>query len=119
MTRERLPRCERLKGGDSFRRLMNEGKSVEDSLLVIRYLPLAENVTCRRVGVTVSRSCRGAVERNRLRRRLREVYRRRRDRLPPAGDFLLIAKSDALNASFAELNRSFQKLTDELVNKGR
>jgi len=114
---ERPPRGDRLKGRDSFKRLMREGKSVEDALLVIRYLPLNENATSRRVGVTVSRNCGKAVIRNRLRRRLREIYRRRRDSLPPAGEFLLIAKSEAIDAPFPDLDRSYQKLSDELVKK--
>lgn len=115
MARERLPRGERLKGRDSYRMLMRDGVSVEDTYLIIRYLPQTEKMAHRRVGVAVSRHCRGAVARNRLRRRLRDIYRRKRDLLPPAGEFLLIARSDAQHASHLNLTRSFQTLSDELV----
>ncbi len=117
MAGERLPAGERLKGKNSFQKLMREGLGVEDDYLVIRYLPRTDDSTNRRLGVTVSRNCRNAVKRNKLRRWLREIYRRERDLLPARGEFLFIAKSDAQDASFVDLNRSFQILCRELTKK--
>jgi len=63
-----------------------------------------------RVGVTVSRRIKGAVDRNRARRRLREATRRHLlgpdSPLPGQGiryDVVLIARPAALEVSFAEL----------------
>lgn len=116
MARENLPRGERLRGRAAIQRLMRAGHAVEDALLVLRYLPSGETQACRRIAVAVSRSHRGAIARNRVRRRIREIYRRGRSRLPETGDFLIIAKGEAFSASYRELEAAFQNLSDELAD---
>ena len=117
MAGERLPAGERLKGRISFQKLMREGVGVEDDYLVIRYLPQPDDSSNRRSGVAVSRNCRNAVKRNKLRRWLREIYRRERDLLPTRGEFLFIAKSNAQDVSYVDLNQSFQALCIQLTEK--
>jgi ribonuclease P protein component len=119
MAGERLPAGERLKGRNTFQELMREGLCVEDHYMVIRFLPRTEDSTHRRSGVAVSRNCRNAVKRNKLRRWLREIYRRERDLLPTRGEFLFIAKSDAKDASYVDLKRSFKNLCRDLAEKNR
>lgn len=110
-----LGRGERLKGRDAIQRVMAGGRSVQNHVLVIRHL-VSEEGAGRRFAIGVSREIRGAVRRNLLRRRLREIWRTRRERLPEDGDFLIIARSDASSSSFLELSRSFDRLSDALVN---
>lgn len=116
MKREAFRRGERLRARPAIQHLMKEGKASEDSLLVIKYLPTPDPTARRRILFAVSRSCRGAVERNRMRRRLREIYRHRRNVLPGSGDFLLIAKSGALRASDHDLLESFERLSDAFAD---
>ncbi len=85
----------------------------EDTRLVIRYQPDREGGG-RRVAIVVSRRCPNAVTRNRIRRRLREIYRTGRDSLPPDGDFLIIAKAGAVEADFTELRESFRRIAEKL-----
>ena len=54
-------------------------------------------------GFTVSRQIRGAVKRNRARRRLREAYRQRTILNPPDISTILIARPPVLTATFASL----------------
>ena len=62
-----------LKGNASFRRLYHRGTSMANRLLVVY---CCRNRTQKnRVGLTVSAKLGHAVVRNRLRRRLREIYR--------------------------------------------
>ena len=61
-----------------------------------------------RVGFTVSRQVGNAVERNRVRRRLREVVRLApAAALRPGHDYVLIGRRAALAADFADMTRQF------------
>jgi ribonuclease P protein component len=57
----------------------------------------------RRAGFAVGRQIRGAVSRNRARRRLREAYRAARDVAPPDVDLVVIARPAALTVSLSGL----------------
>ena len=63
-----------------------------------------------RVGFTVSRKVGGAVERNRVRRRLREVVRLSPpSRMRPGHDYVLIGRRAALNAPFERIKEEFDR----------
>ena len=47
-----------------------------------------------RLGVSVSRKVGGAVERNKVKRALREAFWGLADRLPPRHDFVIVARSE-------------------------
>jgi ribonuclease P protein component len=53
----------------------------------------------RRAGFAVGRQIRGAVRRNRARRRLREAYRAARDAAPSGVDLVVIGRGAALTLS--------------------
>jgi ribonuclease P protein component len=79
-----------------------------------------------RVGVTVSRAVKGAVDRNRARRRLREVWRitllETGSPLHEVGiryDVVLIARPAALEVSFAELKAETSLAADRLARVNR
>jgi ribonuclease P protein component len=48
-----------------------------------------------------------AVQRNRAKRRLREIFRRRQDLLPAGCDLLLVARAAVNRRPFAELDQTF------------
>ena len=56
-----------------------------------------------RVGITVSKKLGGAVVRNKVRRRLREVYRLNEYRFFPGYDIVVVARSRAVDATFQDL----------------
>ncbi|MGB6537046.1 MAG: ribonuclease P protein component [Xanthobacteraceae bacterium] len=56
-----------------------------------------------RIGFTVSRQVGNAVERNRVRRRLRDVVRRAGGRLQPGHDYVLVGRRAALELPFGEI----------------
>lgn len=70
----------------------------------------------QKVGFTVSRQIRGAVRRNRARRRLREAYRSRNTAQPIDTSMILIARSPALTGPFPAL---VQAVDDVLRQLGR
>ena len=80
-------------------------KGVADGYLVLyaRKNRLQEN----RVGITVSKKLGGAVVRNRVRRRLREIYRLNEERFLPGYDIVVVARSRAVDATFQELSAAY------------
>lgn len=73
-----------------------------------------------RVGFTVSRKVGNAVERNRVRRRLRELVRlRSADALRPGHDYVLVGRRAALSAAFSELAADYDRAIARLESVRR
>ena len=67
-----------------------------------------------RVGVTVGKKLGHAVVRNRVRRRLREIYRTNEARLAPGWDIVVVARVKAVYAEYGQMERSFLALAAKL-----
>ena len=63
-----------------------------------------------RVGITVSKKLGHAVVRNRVRRRLREVYRLHESRFQPGWDIVVVARTKAIDAGFQDLTKAYLAL---------
>ena len=66
-----------------------------------------------RVGVTVGKKLGHAVIRNRVRRRLREVYRLNEDRFLPGWDIVVVARSRCIKADFGKLTQAYLSLAEK------
>jgi len=66
-----------------------------------------------RVGITVSKKLGGAVVRNRVRRRLREVYRLNEARFVPGWDIVVVARSRCIKADFRKLTQAYLDLAEK------
>ena len=66
-----------------------------------------------RVGVTVSKKLGCAVVRNRIRRRLREVYRLNEDKFQPGWDIVVVARSRCQHAKFENLCEAYLSLAEK------
>jgi ribonuclease P protein component len=72
-----------------------------------------------RLGFTVSKRVGNAVERNRVRRRLREVARlNAAGRLKPGHDYVLIGRRAALDVPFARLVEDFKSVLSRVARAG-
>ena len=63
-----------------------------------------------RVGLTVGKKLGHAVVRNRVRRRLREVYRLNESRFLPGWDIVVVARSRCIKATFPQLTNAYLSL---------
>ena len=99
-----------LKLNHIFRRLYaTSGQANSFLVLYARKNHTATN----RVGLTVSKKLGCAVVRNRVRRRLREVYRLNEDRFTPGWDIVIVARSRCINADFDKLTQAFLSLAEK------
>lgn len=96
-----------LKLNHIFRRLYHS-TSVVNSFLVLYCRPNRSDTN--RVGITVSKKLGHAVVRNRVRRRLREVYRLNEDLFSPGWDIVVVARSRCVEASFQSLSKAYLAL---------
>ena len=94
-----------LKQNYEFRRLYQKGASAVGGGMVLY---------CRKNRLTASVKLGRAVQRNRARRRLREVYRLNSPRLRQGWDMILVARGRTLTAPWGELNDTFLRLCRKL-----
>ena len=95
-----------------FRRMYAKGKSGVSSCLVVYYRK--NRLGHNRLGVTVSTKLGHAVVRNRVRRRLREIFRLNQSGLAQGYDMILVARARAVGAEYRELERAFLSVCGKL-----
>ena len=129
-----FPRSARLLKHSDFDRVYKQGRRHFSSHMTVFYLRRAENALpenalpgnaspekSARVGFTVGRVLGGAVERNRIKRRLREAVRRRRAVLDGAGavDVVINPKKSVLTLEFSLVLEEVGRALDTIAKKLR
>jgi len=118
----RFTRHDRLRKHADFDQVYRSGRRLFFAHMTVFFLRRDSGPA--RVGFTVTRALGNAVERNRIRRRLREAARLNLGKLGHALDVVVHPKKSALAASFAELQeevaRGFEKIgsAKDVVREG-
>jgi ribonuclease P protein component len=87
-----VKRANRLSRSRDFDAVYRQGRSVSSRFLVLYWFP-QEEAGSPRFGVSVPKAVGGAVERNKIKRQLREIWQARLDRVPAGNDYVLIVRA--------------------------
>jgi ribonuclease P protein component len=103
-----MERKYRLRLNADFQRTRKEGKSWANRLMVLCALP--NNLEHSRFGFAASKRIGKAVVRNRVRRRMREAVRLRRNLIAGGWDMVFIARPPIARATYAEIAHAIEEL---------
>src|SRR3981081_3215600 len=128
--RIRFARPARLLRHSDFERVYKQGRRHFSASMTVFYLQRPESQAAKgkspvapglRVGFTVGRALGGAVQRNRMKRRLREAVRMTRPAVGVAADVVINPKKSLLTTDFAavlnEVSRAFVVIEQKLAAK--
>uniref|UniRef100_A0A7V6CDC8 Ribonuclease P protein component n=1 Tax=Thermodesulfobacterium geofontis TaxID=1295609 RepID=A0A7V6CDC8_9BACT len=99
--KEGLSPKERLKRDKEFKAVFKEGKKVWiDPILLIIYK--LNHLNYRRIGIVVSKKIKKATQRNKVKRWVRELFRRNKDLFPENCDIIIIPHPNLLNLKYRD-----------------
>ena len=93
-----------LKLNHIFRRLYHTN-GVADSYLVL--YARKNRLEINRVGIPVGKKLGHAVVRNRVRRRIREIYRLNRDKMRPGWDVIVVGRGRSATGPYQKMNDAY------------
>jgi ribonuclease P protein component len=111
-------RRRRLSRSAEFDRVYREGRSHAGRHLVLYSFPReAGDDDMPRLGLSVGRKVGGAVERNKVKRLLREAFWQSEELLPAGHDFVVVARSEAADFAQREGLAGIKSELDDLLEK--
>ena len=114
----RRSRRQRLSRSAEFDRVYREGRSHANRYLVVYSFPREGNGDAEpRLGVSVGRKVGGAVERNRVKRLLRDAFWAVAEDLPDGHDFVVVARPESGELAATEGELGVERSLRELLSK--
>ena len=112
----------RLSRSAEFERVYRQGRSKGNRFLVLYAFPRDADADVApadgpRLGLSVSRKVGGAVDRNRVKRCLREAFWAESGRLPEGSDYVVVARPDARELAERDGMPGVQRALGELVDQ--
>ena len=103
-----FPSAYRLTRRAEFNQVWNKGKKYHTDHFII--IIARKMVGPTRLGITASRKIGGAVQRNRVKRLVREIFRKNYPQLKPHVDFSIIAKKGSAVLSYEQILFEIERL---------
>jgi ribonuclease P protein component len=112
-----MNRRNRLSRSRDFDAVYRRGRSVSTRFLVLYSFARETDPGAPRLGLAVPKTTGSAVVRNRIKRRLREVWRNRLSDLPPDYDYVLVVRPGLAEAAEARGAEWLAERVDEVLGK--
>jgi ribonuclease P protein component len=106
-----LPQRERLRKRQEFLRVYQEGEKLRNRVFFVYFL--VNSLPYSRVGITISRKLAKSVIRNRVKRRVKEIFRRNKQSLKPACDVVINTTAATFRFSSKELEKEFVRVVND------
>ena len=112
-----LQRRNRLSRSRDFDAVYRQGRSASTRFLTLYWFQRDETVGEPRLGFAVPKTVGNAPVRNRIKRQLREIVRRRLERIPAANDYVVVVRQGLPEAAEANGFDWLESRVDELLEK--
>ncbi len=107
MKDERLSKERRIRKKEEILSVLRRGKKIENGYLRIYYM---EREKDSRIAISVKRKIVNSVKRNKIRRRLKEIFRKERKEYKKNIDMVVIVKEDISRKEFIKTKENFNNL---------
>jgi ribonuclease P protein component len=106
-------RTERIRRRAEYLKIYERGTKTHGRYLTL--FTLSNDLPVGRLGIAATRKFGGAVERNRAKRLIREVFRR--NKIAPGFDIVVIPKRELLGASLIALETEFRHIVERSLRR--
>lgn len=103
---------EKLRRKADFNRVYRKGEAISDPFFVVLYIE--NGLPFSRIGMSIRKKFGKAHDRNKVRRRIKEIYRMNKDSFPCGYDILFIVRKD-LSDAFKRGQGTYKELEDSLL----
>ena len=110
MKKEGFPESIRIKKKKEWEKVVKKGERLSSRNLSVLRLKTEEKKT--KFGIGIRSGIKGAVKRNRIKRLLREIVRKNKEKFSPGEKVILIYRSKEVGISYQELLNEFLKLVE-------
>jgi len=114
--RETLRRSDRIRRRSHYLTIRKLGERVHTANFVVALIGTGSG---RRLGITVTKRVKNAVHRNRIKRLVREVFRRNRQLFPEGSDVVVIARPGAEKLDYGRVREEFKNAERALCKAAR
>ena len=106
-----------VKSNEEFNNIIKTGKIVKNSYFVIYYKN--NDLEKYRFGISVGKKVTGAVGRNKLKRKVKNILDNHKNYYSNHRDYIIIVRSNSLNAEYAKLESNLLYLLNEIEKDGK